>query len=373
MLKGTRPFRGLGTLALVAACSSSDPPSAVVGCDEFAELGEPTCLGTCAIANQDFCPGVQAQPDCAAATPGSVDVCGVPVQAPIAGGQAFELKRSANVQEFAGSGPPDLSCFDADGFPAPSMSSGNTATVQGLVKIFSHGCSSDRVKVEFYTVKRTGGADDGEPDALIGQAITTPDSCVMNGEPEENEDCLEFSGERWECAFEYPDVPTETELMVVTSGPGWTNLYEYNVYVPDAEVVNGAFEKDIRALAADDYTTIPQTVKGEQMRPGYGAIGGEVHDCGDVRLVGAVVDADKPRKVTYFGDDEVTPLPKPGADHTSTLGLYSLLDVPPGPVNVAAAGVIDGKLVGVGFFKARVFPDAVTSVTFRGLRPFQLP
>jgi hypothetical protein len=372
MRKGVWTIWAFGALAMTA-CSGSDSP-VTVGCDGFTELGEPTCPGTCAIANQDFCAGVQVDRDCGAAVAGSVDVCGVPVSAPISGGKVFELSRSANVMEFAGTGAPDLSCFDASGFPAPpDMSSGNTATLQGVVKIFSHGCSSDKVKVEIFTVKRTGGADDGEPDALVGQAVTTADDCYMNGVPEENEDCLSFSGERWECTYEYLDVPTETELMVVTSGPGWTNLYEYNLYVPDAEVSGGTFEKDVRALAADDYTTIPQTVKGEQMRPGYGAIGGEVHDCGDVRLIGAVVDVDKTRKITYFGDDEVTPLPKSDAVHTSSLGLYALLDVPPGPVNVVAAGAIDGKLVGVGFFKARVFPDAVTSVTFRGLRPFQLP
>ena len=86
-----------------------------------------------------------------------------------------------------------------------------------------------------------------------------------------------------------------------------------------------------------------------------------------------VTSADKANVLSYFTDDEVKPLPDKDAQATSSLGLYSLLDVSPGPVNVAAAGVLDGKLVGVGFFKARVFAGAVTSVTFRGLRPFQLP
>ena len=87
----------------------------------------------------------------------------------------------------------------------------------------------------------------------------------------------------------------------------------------------------------------------------------------------AVVDLDQSRVLTYFTDDETTPLPDIDANATSTLGLYAALDVAPGPVNIAAAGVLDGQVVGVGFFKARVFADSVTSVTFRGLRPFQLP
>jgi hypothetical protein len=47
--------------------------------------------------------------------------------------------------------------------------------------------------------------------------------------------------------------------------------------------------------------------------------------------------------------------------------------VPPGPVTVAAAGVVNGALLGVGYQRARIFPNSVTSVTFRGLKPYQLP
>jgi hypothetical protein len=364
----------LVTLGAASACSKSAGPPLVTSCDDIGEVGDsPSCPGLCAITNGDFCAGVQADIDCASASPGAVDVCGVTLAAPISGGEVFELSRSSNVLEFAGTGKPDLSCMLESGFPDPPNPMSQMATMRGVVKIFSHGCSSNNVSVEVHTVKRTGGPDDGEPNQLVGSTFITASDCFMNGVPEENDDCLEYSGQRWECAYEYPGVPTDTELMVITKGSGWSHLYEYNVYVPQNEVVQGFYDKDVRALAADDYTTIPQTVKGEQMRPGHGAIGGEVHDCGDVRLIGAVVDVDQKRTITYFGDDEVTPLPKPGALYTSSLGLYALLDVPPGPVNVAAAGVVDGKLVGVGFFKARVFPDAVTSITFRGLRPFQLP
>jgi hypothetical protein len=40
---------------------------------------------------------------------------------------------------------------------------------------------------------------------------------------------------------------------------------------------------------------------------------------------------------------------------------------------IAATGLVGGKVVTLGFFTAQVFPDAVTAVTFRGMRPFQLP
>jgi len=78
-----------------------------------------------------------------------------------------------------------------------------------------------------------------------------------------------------------------------------------------------------------------------------------------VRLTGAIVDVDKDRELTYYTDNETTPLPAKGAKATSTLGLYSALDMHPGIVHVAAAGVIDGELVGLGVFRARVFENVV--------------
>ena len=81
-----------------------------------------------------------------------------------------------------------------------------------------------------------------------------------------------------------------------------------------------------------------------------------------------------PRLITtYFTDNEDNPLPDLSAQSTSTLGLYAAMDMEPGPVTIAAAGLHEGQLMGVGYFRARVFADAVTSVTFRGLQPFQVP
>ena len=38
----------------------------------------------------------------------------------------------------------------------------------------------------------------------------------------------------------------------------------------------------------------------------------------------------------------------------------------------SALGLVGGKLTTVGYFKVRVFPDAVTAITFRGVRPYQV-
>ena len=119
---------------------------------------------------------------------------------------------------------------------------------------------------------------------------------------------------------------------------------------------------------------IAQAAIGQPITTGHGAIAGEVHDCGDVRLTNAVADVDvQKRALTYFTSDEDNPLPDLGAFGTSKLGLYGAIDVVPGPATVAAAGLLNGQLVSLGQHRVYVYPDTVTSLTFRGLRPTQVP
>jgi hypothetical protein len=92
-------------------------------------------------------------------------------------------------------------------------------------------------------------------------------------------------------------------------------------------------------------------------------------------LINAVVDVSVPRKVlTYFGDDEAHPLPDLSGKATSSLALYSALDVNPGQASLGAAGKLkDGTVHGLGFLRVHVFPDSVTTVTFRGMNPVLVP
>lgn len=370
----------LGYLAAlhIVACSGDSGGTGSTGAtgggsDACAGLGEvtydasTTCPGKCAPVNDDYCATDGITNACKG---GPIDSCGVSLPLPPkSGGATVEVTRSSSVKEYAGQGAPDLSCFDAANQPAPPEPGASMPVkLTGTVKIFSNGCESKNLTIEVHKVLR-GGADDGKPGELVGTAVTTPATCKGVGVEEENEKC----GTRYECTYEYANVPTETELMVITDGDIWAPIYEYGLFVRNAEVKDGAFKKDVRALASDDYQLIPQVALGKTITAGNGALAGEVHDCGDVRLVDAVVDVDQSRfSLSYFTDNEESPLPNIDAHSTSTLGLYTALDVAPGPVNVAAAGVIDGKLVSLGYFRARVFPDAVTSFTFRGLRPFQV-
>ena len=326
------------------------------------------CTTLTPITNAAFCASGAPALVCEQVPPrATVEMCGVALPAPPADAA---LERSSSVKNFAGSGPPQLDCFEPAGYPA-APGTPQLVTMKGIAKIFSHGCSSDNLEIKVYTVKRDGSADDGMPDQLVGAAITTDADCTVNGVSVNNDDCPDM---RHECTYEYPNVPTETELIVVTSGMYWAPIYEYNLYIRNDAVVSGFYDKDVRALAQDDYGLVAQVALGSPITLGHGAVAGEVHDCDNVRLVNAVVDVDTPRLVsTYFTDNESNPLPDLDANATSILGLYSAMDIEPGPVTVAAAGIHNGRLVGVGYVRARVFANAITTVTFRGLQPYQLP
>jgi hypothetical protein len=375
------------TVALLGTGLSSCADKETVGetstdCAETAyeNGGEGRCEKTCRVVNEEFCVERAATPDCATIPANAaVDVCGVAIKAPPEDGEApAELERSPNVKEYAGTGPVDTSCYVSGGFP-PAPTSSQAVELRGIVNIFSNGCESNNVEIEVYTVVRDGGAEDGKIDQLVGSAVITPDDCSgENGVPEPDiEGCFSDDARR-ECLYTYPGVPTETELVIVTKGGFWRPLYEYGVYIGNDEIQSdggGSYhEKDIRALADDDYGTIAQAAQGKPITDGHGAVAGEVHDCDNRRVVNAVVDVNVQKfTTTYFGDDEDDPLPSLAAKATSTLGLYAALDIAPGPVSVAAAGVQNGQLIGLGFLRAWVYANAVTSCTFRGMKGYQVP
>jgi hypothetical protein len=343
-------------LALSAGCGDDGSSSSGAG-------GGGGGSGDCAasltpVANGEFCADTPAALDCGLVTGSHTSqLCGVALKQP-----PGELARSTDVEEFGGSGAPDLACFTPAGYPTANAS--ESVTLRGFVRIFSNGCQSNDVDVEVYSVQ-----PDGQLGAVLG-STTTASSCVDIGDPSDVEDC----DERWECPYEIQGIPSETELVVRTSGTRWQPLVAYNLYIASDQIVDGVHEHHPRALATDDYGVIAQAAIGQPITAGHGAIAGEVHDCGDVRLTNAVAEVDvQKRALTYFTSDEDNPLPDLNAFGTSKLGLYAAIDVVPGPATVAAAGLVDGQVVALGEHRVYVYPDTVTSLTFRGVRPTQVP
>jgi hypothetical protein len=346
--------------ALLSGCSGGGDDG------EGGNAGDP-CSALKPIENTEFCAAQSSEPNCDLVTAEQKnDACGVALKTP-----PGELLRSPNVKEYGGSGDPQVGCFEPGGYPEKPGTS-ETVTISGVAEIFSHGCQSKNLTIEVYTVKRTGGADDGDIGDLVGTPVTTADDCSIDGVGSEEENC---DPQRYECKYEYAGVPSETELVIKTSGPGWTALYDYNIFIRNDKVTGGVWEHDVRALATDDYGLISQTAIGAPITAGHGAIAGEIHDCGDVRLINALVDVNIPRKaLTYFGDDEDHPLPDLSGLGTSSLGLYSAIDVNPGQASLGAIGQAkDGTIHGLGFLRVHVYPDSVTTVTFRGMNPILVP
>jgi hypothetical protein len=355
----------LGSILLFAtACSSGGGGTGTNGAGAGTSTGGGTCPGNLAQAAGDaFCQSAPSTIDCSLVTAADhTQVCGVAVPSP-----TIALARSSTVMEFAGSGPPDLSCYQPANYPKAGTS--QMVTMSGVARIFSHGCQSNQLTIEVHTVVRTGGADDGDVGPVVGTAVMTAADCTATGVQSMDSDC----GTRYECTYTYPDVPSETELVILTSGAMWAPLYEYNDYIPTAQVMNGAWSHDVRALASDDYSAIPEVAIGATIPSGQGALAGEVHDCGNVRLTNATVDTNVAREaLTYFDSDEESPLPLSSQTATSDLGLYAAFDLKPGPIGVAALGLVGGQITTVGYYKAFIHPNAVTAVTFQGLRPFQI-
>ncbi len=370
-------FLAFATIAVAVGCSSGKtlPNHTPGGCSQLVEPD-----------NNAFCSSDTCNPalDCSKAKQRPVSDCCVLVGSPGAGQQKLTLKRTTDTKKYAGSGPPDISCFDPAHYPTkPPAGTPKTVTMQGLVQAFSNGCDMVGVKVEVYTVKRTGDpATDGDLDKLIGSAVTTDANSAVT--LTESTNCGSNNDQRSDRAYSYPNVPMYTELVVKTSDAGqgqWAPLVTYNVYITDADVQNGVYQHDVDALAADDFQTIPTVAINRPISAGNGAIGGEIHDCGDVRLQNARVDVTAQRTdLVYFNADEDNPLPDSNRREIGTgrTALYAALDVKPGFARMAATGLVpDGnggtKLVSLGYYDVRVFPDSVTSVSLQGLRPFQVP
>lgn len=335
--------------------------------------------------NDAFCYQKTCNPalNCNQAAQRPINDCCVLVGQPGKGPVPF-LTRTTDTKKYAGTGAPDLTCFDQAHYPAkPPAGTPQKVTMQGLVQAFSNGCDMTGVKVEVYTVKRTGDpATDGSLDTLIGTPVTTDANSAVTLTDSTN--CASYNDQRKDRAYSYAGVPMYTELVVKTTDAAsgqWAPLITYNLYITAADVKNGVYTHNVQALAVQDFQTIPTVSIGRTISPGNGAIGGEIHDCGDVRLQNArVAVTAESTALVYFNADEDNPLPDLNQSQIGTgrTALYAALDVTPGFARVAADGLVpDGKggkkLVSLGYYDVRVFPDSVTSVTLQGLRPYQEP
>jgi hypothetical protein len=357
------------TAALAIACSSSKPTVYANGGD--GGVSTASCDKPVALGDSDFCSSCMFSAGAAQSTcksPRVVDACCVYTAAPSA-----EVTRGTGLHYFSSTDATvDLGCLSAPATPGASM----TVTLKGNVRLFSSGNDSANVKIEIYKQ-----GDNGALGALVGQAFTTVADDTKDPAVVETWSTKCPSDGCKLRSFSYAGVPTETPLIIKTSDASgsasqWSDLYDYNVYIANSAVTGGSATYNPSAVASSDVNTVASAAGGFTIDPTKGVLAGEVHDCSDVRLAGAMVDTDVAHdsNVFYFGENEADPLPDTtrAQEGTSHLGLFGMLNLAAGqPIRISAVGISGGQTVLLGTYTVQTFPGAVTALSFRGRRPFQ--
>lgn len=376
----------LGAFAVVASASCSSGNSAPLADGGTGSSSGASCEGAPTLQKSDFCKSCtlsdKASPNTCKA-PRTINACCAFVQAP-----TQDLVRGTNLVRNSSTDPTlNLGCLDAP----PPQGTPKNVTIKGFVRVFSSGGDSAGVKVEIFKEGANGALGDLVGTAAVttdtGKFFTTTDPKFFSTPPGGNDPqkptylkkCPDGG-----CTFReftYAGVPTETPLIVKTSdaagGSTWASFYDYNVSFSNDQVKAGdEVYYEPAAVAATDINTVASAAGGFTVKQDKGLLAGEVHDCGDVRVSGAMVDTDVAHEgeMFYFGENEADPLPDKSrsSQGTSKLGTFGTLNLPTGtPMRVSAVGKVNGQTVLLGTYTVQTFPGAVTALSFRGRRPWQ--
>ncbi len=384
----------------LSACGDDDAPSVDAG--PAADGGDvdagPTDNG---VVGDEVFDGSCAAPRCGAGQLATACTCVPAPASPASDPDAFAINRVGCSQlesdgvnerneqddfcdESATDAAPNLGCMQPGSYRVRGEV--QEVTMYGVVDVFGNGADADDITVEVYEE-----GVDGALGPLVGTAVAQiEDPCA------ETDNVIEdgmVQQSRRIGFFQIPNVPSETALIVKTTGDAsfWRDIYSYNIEALNEEIETGEppagacasipsgprWEYRARIISSADWRSIPLTAGlVDGIRAGSGAVAGEIHDCDDIRVEFAQVGTNPPAAgvFTFFNDNPTNPLPDTSRDvGTSLLGLYGALDIPAGPVDVAAVGRLEGQTVTLGWYRARVFAGAVTTVTLRGLRSYQVP
>jgi hypothetical protein len=362
--------------------------TAIFSCANARAIGDAGApVGVSCVAGDDAgagaycaCPSFDDQNPNPCTTDRPVYACGVCVPA-----ARTEIARATGLHDFSApagaSTAPDLDCLANP----PAVEASKNVKLTGFVKLWSTGNDSRGVKVEIFREGANGSLGDpvGDPFVTTGDDRVDPPRLPL---PSWSSACAagcSFRSFAVQSATGAPIVPTETPLIIKTSdatgtGNAWADVYEYAVSIPNAAVdATGTASYDLTAIAAPDPNTLGARAGDAPLKSSMGILTGEVHDCGDVRLAGALVQADQPiERLVYFGENEAYPLPDPSREAsragTSRLGAFAALDMQAGlPTKLSAVGQRDGKSVLLGTYTVQLYPAAVTILSLRGRRAWQ--
>lgn len=343
----------------------------------------------------------------------------------------------------SGASSPVLRCLTAA--PGTRPATPAKVTLTGFVHPFSGGTSNSPVVIQILReADLAGGADPTDAtkvtpiatvtigfdrstatdptqfracdkDPKVGCIAVTPDACVApvcnDGLPnamgalrmDDKKYCHTVNGAavcsdrlRWEPRYAIDNIPTNTPLVIRTTGANgtdvWATLVQWNVFLAtddrscsgDAlatdcldthDMAKPKYQLNVNVISTADYTNIPYVAGlANGISPNEGAIAGEIHDCDNIRIGGAQVGTlPSGDRFTYFNGNPFNTLPDSGrvASGTDRLGLYSSLNVAPGAAVVEAVGIAGGKQVSLGRYTAQVYAGAVSVVNLNGGKPPQ--
>lgn len=370
---------------------------------------------------------------------GQVRFDGVCVTAPTVEAERTQCGDVTDYCDTSGAKTPVLDCLTTPHGDRPTTP--DKVTLTGYVHPFSGGKSNSTVTVQIYrAADLADGADIAtvspitqkeftfdpsqatdstqfracDTDPQVGCVPTDPTKCdtvtCNDGLPgtdgklrkDDNKYCS-LDGNcndrlRWERRYSIDDVPTNTPLVIRTSGEGgqtstaWSTLVQWNVFLATddkscsgdreatdcldtSDMNHPKYQLNVNVLSVADYTNIPVTAGlSGGISIGQSGIAGEVHDCDNIRVgnvqVGVLPAGDR---LTYFNGNPYMTLPDSSRAATGSdrLGLYSSLNVQPGKVKIEAVGLVGGKQVSLGSYTAYTYPDSVAVVNLNGGKPVQ--
>ena len=379
MSKGGIVF--LASLGVVAASACSSGSHTPVG-----DAGGPTATCGGSITVED-----ESEKDCTTCTTGGTCSSLTPIKAccTYAGQPTTPLVRTTGEHRFSApsgaSGTPDLSCLSSPG----TLGTPQTVTLTGYVWLFDTGTDSAGVQVQVFAENHPETPDGTFSSTALGTYTTKSTDAADPVPTSWNSNCPSGCSYR---QYTIPNIPTETPLVIETSdatgGATWATLYDYNIYFPNAAVENEGGAPTVHYDATAASSGDPNTVAGSL---GYtvtsGVIAGEVHDCwtdpdgyvAGIRMGGATVGSSvlpEGNQIFYSNSSESSPLLVQSATYTSPLGLYGGVNYPTGvPIRITAVGedpANPGKFLMLGTYVVQTFPSAVTALSLRGRRPWQL-
>jgi hypothetical protein len=368
----------IGFLAASACSSGSHTP---VG-----DAGGPTATCGSTLTVED-----ESEKDCTTCTTGGTCSTQTPIKAccTYAGQPTTPLVRTTGEHRFSApsgaSGTPDLSCLSSPG----TLGTPQTVTLTGYVWLFDTGSDSAGVQVQVFAENHPDTPDGTFSSTPLGTYTTKSTDPADPVDTTWNSNCPNGCSYR---QYTISGIPTETPLVIETSdatgGATWATLYDYNIYFPNMAVENEGGTPTVHYDATAASSGDPNTVAGSL---GYtvtsGVIAGEVHDCwtdpdgyvAGIRVSGATVGSSvlpEGNQIFYSNSSESSPLLVQSATSTTPLGLYGGVNYPTGvPIRITAVGedpANPGKFLMLGTYVVQTFPSAVTALSLRGRRPWQL-